>query len=182
MTQNRYSVLVGLFLLLLLTGGFFVASRVLINKVDNKIAAANATSTPTVAPPATPTLAPTSVSAAGRTHPAARPTSTPVPSAVTVYIAATNNISAAADTLPANTGVFYCMVNLPNIPLSTQITFKWQSLPNGTGIYTFSGSYPTAYKYSYVDGPFSPGQDRCVISALVNGVEQTLGSKTFTVG
>lgn len=182
MTQNRYSVLVGLFLLVLLTGGFYLASRVLINKVDSKIAAANATSTPTVAPPATPTVAPTSASSTGHAHTAAEPTSTPVSSAVTVYIAATNNISAAADTLPADTGTFYCMVNLPNIPLSTPITFNWQSLPNGTGVFQYSEAYPTPFKYTYVTGPFSPGQYRCQISAPVNGVMHTLGSKTFKVG
>ena len=182
MTQNRYSVLVGLFLLVLLTGGFFLASRVLIDKVDNKIAAANATSTPTVAPPATPTLAATTVSSTGHTHVAAPPTSTPAPSAVTVYIAATNNVSAAADTFPSNTGVYYCMVNLPNIPLSTPITFNWQSLPNGTGVFNYSEAYPTTLKYTYVDGPFSPGQYRCSVSVPVNGVMHTLGSNTFTVG
>jgi hypothetical protein len=96
-------------------------------------------------------------------------------------VGTSNSFSSATTSFSSNTGMFYCMTNLPNLPVSTPITFKWVSLPSGSVIFAYTGTYSDVYKYSYLDGPLPPGSDRCDVYAPINGALQILGSASFTV-
>jgi len=179
MTQNRYSVLVGLFLLLVLTGSFFLAGRVVLDRVHNSIAAANATSTPTAVPPATVTPLPTSATRVP-SHPSTPPTSTPAPGSAQVVMSTSLNISQAMTVLPSNANQFYCMVNLPTAPASAPLEFKFQQLSQSGDYYdhpTLAGSYSSPLKFSYIYGPLQPGKWRCLVT--LNGA--LAGTAPFTV-
>lgn len=179
MTQNRYSVLVGILLLGLLTGGFFLASRVLINKVDNKIAAANATSTATAVPPATPTALPTSATS-HPVQPAAQPTNTPGTGTAQVVMSTSLNMAAPMTVMQSNANQFFCMVNLPTAPPTAPLLFKFQQVSASEDYYdhpTTVESYSSPVKFSYIYGPLQPGKWRCLV--LLNN--QLIGTAPFTV-
>jgi hypothetical protein len=179
MTQNRYSVLVGLFLLLVLTGSFFLAGRVVLDRVHNSIAAANATSTPTAVPPATVTPLPTSATRIP-SHQSTPPTSTPAPGSSRVVMSTSLDITKPMTVLPSSANQFYCMVNLPNAAPSAPLEFKFQQLSQSGDYYdhpTLAGSYSAPLKFSYIYGPLQPGKWRCLVT--LNGT--LAGAAPFTV-
>ena len=179
MTQNRYSVLVGLFLLLVLTGSFFLAGRVVLDKVHKSIAAANATSTPTAAPPDTVTPLPTSATSRPA-HASTPPTGTPTLGSAQVVMSTSLNISQPMTVLSSNASQFYCMVNLPAAASSAPLEFKFQQIAQSGNYYdhpTLAGSYSSPLKFSYIYGPLQPGKWRCLV--LLNN--QLLGTAPFTV-
>lgn len=179
MTQNRYSVLVGLFLLIVLTLGFFAAGRVVLDKVHNSIAAANATSTPTALPANTATPLPTSATHVPA-HQEAPPTSTPAPGSSQVVMSTSLNISQPMTVLPSSANQFYCMVNLPTAAASEPLEFKFQQIGQSGNYYdhpTLAGSYSSPLKFSYIYGPLQPGKWRCLV--MLNN--QLAGTAPFTV-
>jgi hypothetical protein len=195
MSQTRSHALTSIFILGVLTVGFFFASRVVFSQIHNSVEQAIGTPTPTVTPVPT-QAAPLAVSSAtmvaGRSKtplpvrrhaltPTPAATSTPTSSTARVVVGTSNSPSSATTDFPGNTGMFYCMISLPNLPLSTPITFKWVSLPSGSVIFAYTGTYADTYKDSYLDGPLQPGSDRCDVYAPQNGQLQILGSASFTV-
>jgi hypothetical protein len=194
MNQSRSPVLTSIFVLGVLTVGFFLASRVVFSQirtsVNQAIGTPTATSTPVpmrVVPGAAPRTTVVLVhgtKTARPTHvPTATPvdTATPVPTAAKVVVGTSNSLSSATTSFPSDTGRFFCMTNLPHLPVTTPITFKWVSLPSGSVIFPYTGTYSDTFKYSYLYGPEPPGSYRCDVYAPVNGALQILGSASFTV-
>lgn len=180
MTQSRYSVLVSLCLLLLLTVGFFEASRVVFNRLHSSIAAAVATATVVVLPP-TPTRPPARATPkGGHTHVQAQATSTPTSGSPQAAVATTLSLGAASSVIASNSPQVYCMVNLPNVAPSAPLRIQFQKLPSAEDYFHHDGtadSYNTALKFAYIYGPLTPGQWQCQI--FVSG--SVVAKAPFTV-
>jgi hypothetical protein len=84
-------------------------------------------------------------------------------------------------TFPSSTRTFYCKADLPQVPYTMPLTFKWQSMPRGEDVFTFTGTYATPLRYTYLEGPEAPGQYRCQVFAPENGVPHLMGSASFSV-
>jgi hypothetical protein len=195
MSQNRSHALTSIFILGVLTVGFFFASRVVFSQIHSSVEQAIGTPTATVTPVPTlvvPVAAPhvtvvlhgskTPLPAQRHTaKPTPAPTAASAPGTAKVVVGTSNSLSSATTAFPSSTGMFYCMTDLRNLPLSTPITFKWVSLPSGSVIFSYTGTYADTYKDSYLDGPLQPGSDRCDVYAPQNGQLQILGSASFTV-
>ena len=182
MTQSRYSVLVGIFLLVALTGGFFLAGRVVFSKIHTSIEAAIATSTTTPMPPATPTPAHARPTPVHGQHPTSNtpPTSTPGSSSYQVIMSTAPSMSNPMTTIPSDTSQFFCVVNMPAAPANAPLLFKFQKLSVAEDYFdhpAFVDSYAGPLKFSFIYGPLQPGQWRCEVE--LSG--QLIGTAPFTV-
>ena len=182
MNQSRYGVLVSLCLLLLLAGGFFAAAKFTLQAVNTRVQQAIATSTPIIVVP-TPTSS-VRVSPTPRVkHPSSKPTAaiSPTPAAGNqIVISTSTDLSNATTSFPAGTGRYYCLANLPNVPLSAPITWEWQSVQgnNTSDIFPpITFTYPVPLRYGYADGPYQAGHYRCIVKAN----DKFIGSADFTV-
>ncbi|HWE61280.1 MAG TPA: hypothetical protein VHB98_06180, partial [Chloroflexota bacterium] len=132
MNQSRYGVLVSLCLLLLLTGGFFVAALFAVRAVKSSVDKAIATATVVVLPPS-PSPVPPSPTPHGYKgtkkahHPisGAAPTATPANSAQ-IAISTSDTLAGATTTFPESTSRYWCVANLPAVPAGTGIVWKWE--------------------------------------------------------
>ena len=182
MNQSRYGVLVSICLLLLLAGGFFVAAKVALQAVNTSVQKAIATSTPVIVVP-TPTSSVRVTATPKVKHPLSKPTAavSPTPEAGNqIVISSSTDLSNATTTFPAGTGRYYCLANLPNVPLSAPITWEWQHVQgNGTSdlFAPLTFTYPTTLRYGYADGPYQAGRYRCIVKAN----DKFIGSADFTV-
>jgi len=182
MNQSRYGVLVSLCLLLLLAGGFFAAAKFTLQAVNTRVQQAIATSTPIIVVP-TPTSS-VRVSPTPRVkHPSSKPTTavSPTPAAGNqIVISTSTDLSNATTSFPAGTGRYYCLANLPDVPLSAPITWEWQHVQgNGTSdlFAPLTFIYPTTLRYGYADGPYEAGHYRCIVRVKATFI----GSADFTI-
>lgn len=184
MNQNRYGILVSLILLLLLTGGFFVAARYAEKAVNESVAKAVATATVVVLPPTATPVPPTATPKGFKPkphHPVTGPAATATPTSNgQIVISSSSNLSDATTSFPAGVSRYWCVANLPNIPLGAGIVWKWDQV-NGNSTQSIWTSQPFTYsspvRYGYIDGPFQTGHYRCTV--MVNS--QVIGAADFTV-
>jgi hypothetical protein len=176
MTQSRYSVLVSLCLLLLLTAGFFLASRAIFAKLHSSVDAAIATSTATAVIQATPTL---SVQPTPKGHHTthAAPTNTPQPAAGQVVANISASMSNPLTTIPSDTNQVFCVSDLPSVPSGTTMVYHFQKLSTPGDYYTQPVTASGGVKFAYIYGPLQPGQWRCLVEVGTNVV----GSVQFTI-
>lgn len=181
MNQSRYGTLISLLLLLLLTAGFFLAARYAIKAVNGSVQNAMATATVIVLPP-TPTVP---VKPTVDTHKVKRPavaTATPTPNQQgQIVVSTTSSASGATSTFPTSTSKFWCVANLPTIPLGTGIVWKWLHVLSGNNTEEIWTSIPYTYnsvvRYGYINGPFAAGSYRCEVIAG----NQVIGAADFSV-
>ncbi len=176
MTQSRYSVLVSLCLLLLLTAGFFLTSSAIFRKLHNSVDAAIATSTATAVIQATPThsVQPTPK---GHRPSHAAPTSTPRPAAGQVVANISASMSNPLTTIPSDTSQVFCVSELPSVPSGTTMVYHFQKLSTPGDYYTQPVTASGGVKFAYIYGPLQPGQWRCLVEVGTNVV----GSVQFTI-
>lgn len=183
MNQSRYGVFVSLCLLLLLTLGFFFAARYALSAVNSSVAKAIATPTVVVLPPTNTPLPATPTPRGSKKvhHPGAGAVATATPvNNYQIVISSSNNLSDATTTFPTSTSRYWCVANLPTIPLGAGIIWKWEQITGNTtqAIWTSQPfTYGSAVRYGYIDGPFQSGKYRCTVIAN----NQVLGAADFTV-
>jgi hypothetical protein len=183
MNQSRYGVFVSLCLLLLLTAGFFFAARYAVMQVNNSVAKAVATATVVVLPP-TNTPVPATPTPHGYKKPhhhpqGAAPTATPVGNNQ-IVVSTSSNLSDATASFPSSTSRYWCVANLPGVPISTSIVWKWEQVTGNStqAIWTSPPyTYSNPVRYGYIDGPFQSGNYRCTVIAN----SSVIGAADFTV-
>jgi hypothetical protein len=184
MNQNRYGVFVSLCLLLLLTAGFFVAARYAVKAVNGSVERAIATATVVVLPP-TNTPVPASPTPHGYKPKPHHIVSGPAPTATPiannqVVISTSSQLAGATTSFPEGTSRYWCVANLPAIPLGAGIVWKWEQVNGNTtqAIWTSQPfTYSSSVRYGYIDGPFQTGHYRCTVIANA----QIIGAADFTV-
>jgi len=93
--------------------------------------------------------------------------------------------STSTDLLNATTsfspyvGRYYCLANLPDVPVTAPITWEWQRVQGNTTTDLFAPltfTYPTTLRYGYADGPYQAGHYRCIVRVK----DKLIGSADFT--
>ncbi|MDB5075756.1 MAG: hypothetical protein JWO42_1935 [Chloroflexi bacterium] len=178
MTQTKYSVLVSVFLLLLLTAGFFLAARVLLNKLHSSVATAVATPSATafIQPTATFTAAPTA-KGSSQHPPTAEPTKTPAPQTAQVVTNISGTMTNPMSSIPSDTNQVFCLAKLPGVPIGTPIRFRFQKLSAPDDYYHQDEQADGGTKLAWIYGPLQPGQWRCLVEAN----QKPVGTAAFTI-
>jgi len=97
-----------------------------------------------------------------------------------IVVSTSTDLSNATTSFPAGTGRYYCLANLPDVPLSAPITWEWQHVQgNGTSdlFAPLTFIYPTTLRYGYADGPYEAGHYRCIVRVKATFI----GSADFTI-
>ena len=98
----------------------------------------------------------------------------------TIVASTSTDLSNATTSFSPSVGRYYCLANLPDVPVTAPITWEWQHVQgNGTSdlFAPLTFTYPTVIRYAYADGPYEAGHYRCIVRA--DG--KLIGAVDFTV-
>jgi len=99
----------------------------------------------------------------------------------TIVVSTSTDISSATTSFSPSIARYYCLANLPGVPLTTPITWEWQRVQGTSTTDLFAPltfTYPTVIRYAFADGPYEAGHYRCIVKASGTYI----GSVDFRVG